>query len=460
MDVPLPIQVVYAGLAGSLLALVVATAQQDWKPRVFFLLALRLAIGWHFLFEGLYKVQTTLTGPTDTSKPFTSAPYFQEGEGPLADYMRQTYLDDPEAKLYDLVRPAGNPKTVGDLLGAEFEATLKAEFARPGAAANAARADLPPAPPGVNFADHAAKAVLALPLNGPGGRFLADVPAGALRDAVEAKAIEALPPLAKERFDLLVPAVELKAEAVRDEAAKAGRPSPGLAKGIAGYNTAAPAVIKNARVNYARWAAGIDVKDAKKKYVSGDVPQTVPARLADYENRKKDYADLKSRKSVDLGRSTLFAKLTAAKADITAVRGDLVKDGEAMIADTKADLVKLAGLDPKDAPADLVPPSKIAALDHMTMWTLTVAGACLIIGLGTRLAAVVCAGFLILTYLTHPPFPWIANPPGTEGNPVFVNKNLIEAIALMVIASIPSGSWLGIDGLIARVVLGRREAAE
>ena len=93
------------------------------------------------------------------------------------------------------------------------------------------------------------------------------------------------------------------------------------------------------------------------------------------------------------------------------------------------------------------------------MITLTAAGACLIIGLGTRIAALACAGFLILTYLTHPPFPWIANPPGTEGNPVFINKNMIEAIALLLIASVPSGSWLGIDGLIARVVFGRRDAA-
>ena len=43
-------------LAGTLLALVIATAYQKWQPRVFFLLALRLAIGWHFLVEGVEKV--------------------------------------------------------------------------------------------------------------------------------------------------------------------------------------------------------------------------------------------------------------------------------------------------------------------------------------------------------------------------------------------------------------------
>jgi len=439
MDLPLPIQVIYAGLGGSLLALIIATAQQQWQPRVFFILALRLAIGWHFLFEGMNKIQSHVVGVTETSKPFSSAPYFEAGEGPVAEYMRKTYLDDPEAKLYDLVRPVGDPKTVGDLLGADFEATLKGEFAKPGAAANLAHA-YGAAPPGDAFAASAAKAVLAMPLNGVGTRFLADVPAGDLRTAVEAKIVEAMPALGKQRFDAMLPAIEAKA-------------SP------TGFGDKAAKVMTNYRVNYARWAAGLDTKDAKKKYVSGDVAQTVPARLADYENRKKEYAELVTRKSVDLGRSTLFAKLNAAKADIATVRTDLTKDGESFLNDAKADLVKLAGLDAKDAPVEPTPKSKILLLDYLTMTTLTAAGACLIVGLGTRFAALACAGFLILTYLTHPPFPWIANPPGTEGNPVFINKNMVETIALFVIASVPSGSWLGIDGLIARVVFGKRDAA-
>ena len=32
-----------------------------------------------------------------------------------------------------------------------------------------------------------------------------------------------------------------------------------------------------------------------------------------------------------------------------------------------------------------------------------------------------------------------------------VNKNLIEAIALLGIAALPTGSWFGLDGLIRRM---------
>ena len=64
------------------------------------------------------------------------------------------------------------------------------------------------------------------------------------------------------------------------------------------------------------------------------------------------------------------------------------------------------------------------------MWFLVAVGACLMAGLFTRLACLLGAGFLVMTYLTYPPFPWYPLPPMTEGNPVFINKNVIECLAL------------------------------
>src|SRR5450755_1847387 len=59
------------------------------------LVALRLAIGWHFLFEGIHKLDSFVKGETPTSKPFSSASYFREAPGPLAWEMRQQ-LGDPD----------------------------------------------------------------------------------------------------------------------------------------------------------------------------------------------------------------------------------------------------------------------------------------------------------------------------------------------------------------------------
>src|SRR5688572_22957287 len=95
---PFMLAVLYAGLAGTVLALIVATATNRWSPRVFFLLALRLAIGWHFLFEGLYKVNSYYTGPTETNRVFTSEPYFKVAPGPLGEKMRKEF-SDPDAEI-------------------------------------------------------------------------------------------------------------------------------------------------------------------------------------------------------------------------------------------------------------------------------------------------------------------------------------------------------------------------
>jgi uncharacterized membrane protein YphA (DoxX/SURF4 family) len=59
------------------------------------LVVLRLAVGWHFAFEGLHKLDSFARGDTPTSKPFTSAGYFREAPGPFAWEMRQQ-LGDPD----------------------------------------------------------------------------------------------------------------------------------------------------------------------------------------------------------------------------------------------------------------------------------------------------------------------------------------------------------------------------
>ena len=101
----------------------------------------------------------------------------------------------------------------------------------------------------------------------------------------------------------------------------------------------------------------------------------------------------------------------------------------------------------------------IEQMDKFTMYFIAIVGACIFFGLFTRIACLAAVGFLVMTYLTHPPFPWLPLPPNTEGNPLFINKNVIEALALLVIAVHPTGKWLGLDSLLYRVVLRRSDLA-
>jgi uncharacterized membrane protein YphA (DoxX/SURF4 family) len=61
----------------------------------FFLILLRLSIGWHFLVEGYHKFHTHQLGETATNKPWTGEAFFREGIGPAAQAFRDV-LGDPD----------------------------------------------------------------------------------------------------------------------------------------------------------------------------------------------------------------------------------------------------------------------------------------------------------------------------------------------------------------------------
>ena len=97
------------------------------------------------------------------------------------------------------------------------------------------------------------------------------------------------------------------------------------------------------------------------------------------------------------------------------------------------------------------PPTPTDAVNSRTILLLTVVGFCLMIGLFTRVAACFAAIFLLMIYLTIPPWPGVPQPPGPE-HALWVNKNSIELVACLALACLPSGRWWGLDALIHRFV--------
>lgn len=113
------------------------------------------------------------------------------------------------------------------------------------------------------------------------------------------------------------------------------------------------------------------------------------------------------------------------------------------------------------------PPSEIQKADRITAYGLSLCGLLLMLGLFTPVAALASSAFLMLFYLSMPPWPGLPVPPNVEGHYVFVNKNLIEFFACLVLASTPNGLWVGLDALLfgwidrlrARRALRREQAA-
>lgn len=350
MTLPLPPAVLYVGLGGVLLSLVIATATNGWQPRVFVLLLLRLAIGWHFLFEGLHKLHSFTLA--DEEKAFTSARYFSAGDGPVAEMMRKKYIADPE-KVYTERLAKKKPVTA-----AEFAKLSVAE-----------QAELCP-------------------------------------DAV----------------------AELLAA---EDAAKA------LA----------------AKAKYAAWVYGADKREAKVNLVTGDIPMSADQRLSVIAVVQRAFDELAAREDEGFGRGygletdrrkKLYTDLSKAKADLAA-------DIEKFIAELRKD----GGLPPL---ADKE--KEIKGLDRLAAWGITAIGAGLLLGLLTKLWCVAGFGFLVTIYLSSPPWPWLPPQPPSEGNPLFINRNAIEALALLVILAHPTGKWLGLDALLTRLIFGPEKTAE
>jgi uncharacterized membrane protein YphA (DoxX/SURF4 family) len=349
------------------------------KCTAFFLILLRLAIGWHFFAEGFHKLEGYRRGPTETvvgkSKPWSSAGYFREGTGPLAKIIRKE-IGDPDDEALALLTPtdAASPNAAPHtrtppLLAAEWSDYVQ------------------------RFGDY---------YN--------------LSDEQRAKADKAL----------------MKAE---DDAV--------------GWLT----------------RKEVDDKNFKAKTQEGRLP--APTRLALYKQKLDEWQEPKHSHLVSIGSDAESVRWHNIKTEVVRMRVGLLNDLDEYTQDLRQALEKIPTPEQKkeaESKGNVPQPQPPANerqkwIDLSTMYGLTILGDCLIVGLFSRLSCFLSAGFLLMTYLCMPPFPWLPSAPNNEGYYLFVNKNVIEMLALLVLATTASGRWFGVDAPIYWMFFGRRRPA-
>ena len=90
--------------------------------------------------------------------------------------------------------------------------------------------------------------------------------------------------------------------------------------------------------------------------------------------------------------------------------------------------------------------TRIQQLAFLLTWSLFAIGLCLMLGLFTRPAALAGAGFMLFVVLSQPSYPGVYPPdPPQLGHALLVNKDFVEMIALLLIASTSLGRWTGLD---------------
>lgn len=343
-----------------------------------FLVLLRLAIGWHFLFEGIEKLRTIRIGQTETNRPFSSTGYFREAQGPLGSWLKPT-VGDPIQETHDLFSsPANLPsgqQSFPSALHQRWENLLSRHD-------NHYHFNPEQRDKARNLLSKMEKQFGEL-LQWNGYQQLKDQYKGQIPEAEKKKWLI-------REAKISFPKVETKVDQT-------------LAQRIQLFN----ALYEEARTNQPnrRWQFDKDVE--KQKY-------------------------LKTR------------------SELEAARSDLVKDLDEQTTLLMSGLNELLNEDQRKLGSP--PPAEgnqvIKYLDLVTAYGLTIGGACLILGLLTRTNCLFLASFLFMTYLAVPPFPWLPVPPNTEGNYFYVNKNLIEMLALLALATTASGRWLGIDAIL------------
>ena len=208
------------------------------------------------------------------------------------------------------------------------------------------------------------------------------------------------------------------------------------------------------------------------------VAMTVPERLQDLQKKEEQVRNIEENVRPNFGDTT-FATLLDAKGQARRARAELRGDLNKQTADMKKALATVlsGGLkmpseigggvaavlalppgltaEQKSLPPMLEPVarpirqwSRLEWGDHIVKYGLVAVGALLLLGLLTRTACVAGALFLLMFFLAMPPLPGWPENPRAEGHYLFVNKNIVEMLALLALATTRSGRWAGLDGLV------------
>lgn len=481
-------------MASGLTEPTIAASRQSGRPwqglglLMVLLVLLRLSIGWHFLFEGLQKVYSLFT-----PKPFSAAVYFRESAGPLSSSLKPM-LPDPEKEFVGKLTPEGMQERWREIAapyieGLSGEARAKAEATRDASQAEAirwlsggnasarkgyqralARWESSGSSSDLEAVGKARKECLAVvsEYRRKQEGFAAEL--GALA-GMKPDDVLKVPKAPVENGTDSYPLFLLDTSTVsatRSAALDAIRAhltvkAPDLAAKDTGWSRLDKAVKladdwadkTQAWLGFGEKAVETPSPDGKD---TGALKQTLttPERIARHKKLAEGLEEQnRSRRSWDFLKDVDKITLASAKAAVTKSRTDLSEDIDRMEADLVKKLQSM-GATPRDAAKK---PKFIDIMDLVTIASITAIGAGLFTGTLTRLAALGGAAFLLLTYLAVPPFPWLPTPPLNEGNYVFINKNFVEMMALLVIAATPSGRWFGLDAVIMPIFFGYGDPA-
>ena len=96
-------------------------------------------------------------------------------------------------------------------------------------------------------------------------------------------------------------------------------------------------------------------------------------------------------------------------------------------------------------------PIVLSTVDFLNTWGLIAIGLGLILGFFFKVAAISGSLLLIIYYLNCPPLTGLEYTLPRDGNNLIVDKTLIEAISMVVLALFPTSKVFGLDRFISKL---------
>lgn len=410
------------------------TRKSTFLVTVSLLVLLRIAIGWQFLYEGLWKLQSR-----QTARPWTSAGYLRNSQGPFRDVFRGL-TGDPDELNWLNADWVGSRWDKWQMKFAAVHGLDKSQVARLDRLIDGPadfRAELKALPEGLVFRGTLAKRLT----------FIAKTS----RLIVDGK-VHLTP---RERDAALKLVTVLEAPSADQLAANE------LAEK---YHEAIRTVFaRSSRLSFReRMRASLlgDPERAGLTITDRATKQELETRLGEIELYSRQ---LQRYESSLAGAETEFQQRHARQSGLPGhgttgeIRASLVGPIRALERDLIVAAQKLLTPQQRMRGPVAMPATRVEQIDALTMWSLAVIGVLLIAGLCSRFAAVAGAALLFSFYLAMPPWPGVPAAIGPEHS-LWVNKNLIEVLALLVLASLPTGRWFGLDALAGRMPLKWRKS--
>lgn len=391
------------------------------------LVLLRLSIGWQFLYEGLWKIDTL-----DTPRPWSAEGYLKNAQGPLRDHFREMTGDPDDLNWLNPDKMAERWDAWAERFKAHYTDLSEDQLARLDILLNGLpsyAAELDELPPGVSVPAYDPKTPRPLSFNAERKRLIVD---GERR----------LTPRELDRYRRMAPVIEdPKPEEQAENQLRVA------------YQRALTRVYdRQARLSYkeklrATLAGDPEIAGVENEDQKGTIDEKWLGEIDKYKVKLKAYDE-----AVAQARQQFqFDHLETKAQELQTLRAQLVNPIKALEDELHDEAQRL--LTPEQMAQGPVPQgeSQVANVNKLTIVSLTGLGILLLLGLFSRLAAVMGAGMLLNFYMVWPPWPGVPEPPGTE-HAFIVNKNMIEIIALLAIAALPTGQWFGVDRIVSALL--------